>query len=73
MTGQNPQELAAFLESLEDYVPTNFTASIVNDSLQLQKQKMKAPKKALKEQGYNLKDERLVLSMAEVAQALQEV
>ena len=34
---------------------------------------MKAPKKVLKEQGYNLKDERLVLSMAEVAQALQEV
>jgi len=41
--------------------------------LQLQKQKMKAPKKVLKEQGYNLKDERFVLSMAEVAQALQEV
>ncbi|KAA6423074.1 MAG: hypothetical protein FRX49_07062, partial [Trebouxia sp. A1-2] len=60
MTAQNPQELAAFLESLEDYVPT------------LQKQKMKAPKKVLKEQGYNLKDERLVLTMAEVAQALQE-
>lgn len=51
----------------------NFTASIINDALQLQKQKLKTPQKVLKEQGYNLKDKRLVLTMAEVAQALQEV
>ncbi len=51
----------------------NFAASIINDSLQLQKQKTKAPQQRLKEQGYNVKDKQHVLSMVEVAEALQEV
>lgn len=51
----------------------NFTASIIHDSLELQKQKRTAPQQRLKDQGYNVKDKRLVLSMGEVAEALQEV
>lgn len=103
MTAQDPKELAEFLNSLEDYVPTipdeltqhylklsgfdctdirltrlvslaaqKFVAGIANDALELQKQKRTAPQQKLKDQGYNIKDKRHVLSMLEVAEALQE-
>ncbi|KAL3137887.1 hypothetical protein ABBQ38_005139 [Trebouxia sp. C0009 RCD-2024] len=103
MSAHSPQELAAFLEGLEDYVPTipdeltqhymklcgfdcedirltrlvsiaaqKFVASIIQDSLELQKQKRTAPQQQLKEQGYNIKDKRLILSPVEIAEALQE-
>ena len=41
--------------------------------MELQKQKRAAPQQRLKDQGYNIKDKRLVLSPAEIAEALQEV
>ncbi|KAL3150525.1 hypothetical protein ABBQ32_000342 [Trebouxia sp. C0010 RCD-2024] len=49
-----------------------FVASIIQDSLELQKQKRTAPQQRLKEQGYNIKDKRLILSPVELAEALQE-
>lgn len=41
--------------------------------MELQKQKRTAPQQRLKDQGYNVKDKRLILSPAEIAEALQEV
>ena len=48
-------------------------AGITNDALELQKQKRTAPQQKLKEQGYNIKDKRHVMSMVEITEALQEV
>lgn len=50
-----------------------FVTGIANDALELQKQKRTAPQQKLKDQGYNIKDKRHVLSMVEIAEALQEV
>lgn len=51
----------------------SFIASIVHDSLELQKQARTAPQQKLKDQGYNIKDKRFVLSMVDVSEALQQV
>lgn len=50
-----------------------FVTGIAVDALELQKQKRTAPQQKLKDQGYNIKDKRHVLSMVEIAEALQEV
>ena len=50
-----------------------FVTGIANDALELQKQKRTAPQQKLKDQGYNIKDKRHVMSMLEITEALHEV
>jgi transcription initiation factor TFIID subunit 10 len=51
----------------------NFLAGVINDTLQVQKRRKQASAWRQKELGYNAKDQRLVLTTEDVAEALKEL
>ncbi len=50
-----------------------FVSDVAHDALQIHKRKRAAPQQRLKDEGYSVKDKRLVLTTEDLSDALQEV